>query len=356
MNLIASHPLTTVRLAMQVDNSIGAIKAGLMIWYLLIPGLRGRTIRKLQKSRKKIAELLTTKYSRDFGTIHDYLEISHEETWAKHYIGRYVVTKPWSFEDSAYWGKITNYTITDNIVSPIEFEIKIDNGEKIAIPKNDYSIVLAEPQHKYISKNGDIVTLIDVEIKKGKLKRFNFSHDGKKLSLRSIGVNISELERQEYWLVYKDGVIQPWSLKNIQITENFATTSFSFGDQSQNEYSFTGNELIISVPPLFHVIKGKNWNVEKTLFNKLRELNEPFILYDKEDFDIGAPCKVNSLSDDIVEFLEGRSTRILSPQKIDAIILYYPFFLINMKKEMGIGNIISLKLMNRGTKTKYIGL
>jgi len=356
MNLIASHPLTTVRLTMQVDKSIGAFKAGLIIWYLLIPGLRGRTMRKLQKNRKEIAELLSTKYFRDFGTIHDYLEISHEETWAKHYVGRYVVAKPWSFEDITYWGRVTNYNITENIVSPIELEIITGKGVKITIPKNDYTIVFAEPQHKYISKNGDIITLEDVEIKNRKLKRFNFTHNGKKLSSRSIGVDVSDFERQEYWLVYKDGVIQPWNLKDIHLTEKFSTTSFSFGDQSQNEYSFTGKELIISVPPLFHLIKGRNWNIEKTLFDKLRELDEPFILYDKEDFDIGAPCKVNSLSEDIIDFLEGRSSRILSPQKIDAIILFYPFFLINMKKEMGIGNRISLKLLNRGTKTKYIGL
>lgn len=356
MNLIASHPLTTIRIAMQIDHSIGAIEAGLMIWFLLIPGLRGRTIRKLQKNHQKMAELLSEKYSRDFGSINDYLEITYEENWVKYYIGRYVLAKPWLSEGVAYWGKITDFHKTNNIVSPIELEIKTSDGNTVTISKSDYSIVLAEPEHKYITKKGKIVDLKNVEIEKGKFKRFHFNHNGKRISSRSIGLDLSDFKRKEYWLVYKEGIIQPWILKEVKLTEYFSTTSFLFEDQAQNSIHFTGKELAITLPPLMQMIKGKNWSIEKSFFELLKESNEPFILYDKEDFDIGAPCKVISLSDDSIEFLEGRSSRILSPNRIDALILDYPFFLINLKKEMGFGNILSLKLFNRGLKTKYIGL
>ncbi|MFX0171562.1 MAG: M48 family metalloprotease [Candidatus Hodarchaeota archaeon] len=356
MNLIASHPLTTIRIAMQIDHSIGAIKAGLMVWLLLIPGIRGRTIRNLQKNHRKMAELLSDKYSRDFGSIDDYMEITYEKNWIKYHIGRYVLAKPWLSEGAAYWGKITGYRITDNIVSPIELELETLKDVKTTISKSDYKIVLAEPQHTYFSKKGDVVVLEDVKIEKGKFKRFNFHHNGNKVTSRSIGLDISDFKRKEYWLVYKEGIIQPWTLKEVKMADKFSTTSFIFEDQSQNAVQFTGKELAITLPPLVQMIKSKNWSIEKSFFKLLKETNEPFILYDKEDFDIGTPSKVTSLTDNSVEFLEGRSSRNLSSNKIDALILDYPFFLINLKKEMGFGNILSLKLFNRGLRTKYIGL
>ncbi|MFX0208285.1 MAG: M48 family metalloprotease, partial [Candidatus Hodarchaeota archaeon] len=147
MNLIASHPLTTIRLAMQIDHSIGAIKAGFMIWMLLIPGLRKRTIKKLQENNQKLADLLSKKYIRDFGTIDDYLEITFEEYWAKYYVGRHVLAKPWLSQGTAHWGRITGFKRTKNIVSPIELEMQIQNGDTVNISKCDYTLAIAEPQH-----------------------------------------------------------------------------------------------------------------------------------------------------------------------------------------------------------------
>jgi Zn-dependent protease with chaperone function len=356
MNLIASHPLTSIRLAMQVDDSIGAIKAGLMVWFLLIPGLRKRTIQNLQKNHQKIAELLSKKYAKDFGTIDDYLDLTYEDTIPKYYINRHILAKPWLSNDSAYWGKVTSLKKTENIISPLEMEIETSNNTKVMISKSNYTIVLAEPQHKYFNKKGEIEVLDHVEIKDGKFKKFHFTKNGKKIRSRSIGIDIIEFQRQKYWLTYKEGVVQSQSLKDIELNENFKNTAFIFEDEKQNQYRLLGRELVISTPPSLQIIKAKNWPKEKAFFERLKELNEPLILYDKEDYDIGAPCKVHSLSDDNIEIIEGRTKRTLPYNKIDALVLDYPFFFINMKNEMGFGNILALKLFNRGLKTKYIGI
>ena len=105
------------------------------------------------------------------------------------------------------------------------------------------------------------------------------------------------------------------------------------------------------------MIYTKNWKQEKSFFKLLQKLDEPFILYDKEDIDIGAPCKIKEvMDDDTIELLEGRTQRMITPNKIDALILDYPFFLVNFKNEMGFGNVLTLKLFNRGLKIKYLGL
>jgi hypothetical protein len=357
MNLIASHPLTTIRLAMQVDHSIGALKAGFMIWMLLIPGLRKRTIKKLQENNQKLADLLSEKYIRDFGTIEDYLEITFEEYWAKYYVGRHVVAKPWLSQGTAYWGKITGFNRTENIVSPIELEMQIQNGDTVSISKCDYTLAIAEPDHQYFTKKGDIVVLDEVKIKEGKFRGFKFTKNGKTLTSRSIGLDVSEFQQLAYWLVYKEGKIQPWGLKNVLVHDNFKNTLFIFEDESQKEHEFTGRDLIISSPPIIQMIHAKNWNKEKFFFKLLQRLDEPFILYDKEDIDIGAPCKIKDIREnDTIELLEGRTHRTITPNKIDALILDYPFFLINFRNEMGFGNVLSLKLFNRGLKIKYMGL
>ncbi|MHA2226080.1 MAG: M48 family metalloprotease [Candidatus Hodarchaeales archaeon] len=358
MNLIASHPLTSIRLSLQLDDSVGAIKTGFMIWFLLIPGLRKRTIKNLQKNHQKMSELLSQKYSRDFGSINDYLEITYEENWAKYFIDRYILAKPWLLEGEAYWGKVIAIHRTENIVSPIEIEIEMDDGSKIRAAKSDYSFVLAEPQHKYFTKKGNIVVLDQVQIQNRKFQKFNFSKNGKKISSKSIGIDLSEFRNQEYWLVYKEGMIQSWNLKDVIMKNDFKNTEFLLEDETQKEHKFLGRELIISSPPLFQMFYSKNWNKEKSFFKLLTTLGEPVILYDKEDIDIGAPCKIKTLSEDgnKIELLEGRTLRTLDPKKIDSLILEYPFYMFNFRNEMGFGNIFTLRLFNRGMKTKYVGL
>lgn len=357
MNLIASHPLTSIRLAIQTDQSIGAIQAGFMIWLLLIPGLRKRTIRRLQKNHEKLAELLSQKYTRDIGTIDSYLEITYEENWAKYYIGRYVLAKPWLSEGVAYWGKVTNYSKTENIVSPIELELEDYDGKIVKISKSNYMLAIAEPQHKYYTKDGKIAILDHVKIKNGKFRKFYFSYNGNKISSKSIGLDTSEFQQLAYWLVYKEGKIQPWSLKEVKLEKTFRESIFIFEDEIQNKLQYQGQDIVISSPPLIQMIYERNWAKEKAFFRLLQSLGEPIILYDKEDIDIGTPCKIKNLGDDdTIELLEGRTSRVITPNKIDALILDYPFYLINFRKEMGLGNILSLKLFNRGLKTKYIGL
>ncbi|MHA2073418.1 MAG: M48 family metalloprotease [Candidatus Hodarchaeales archaeon] len=358
MNLIASHPLTSIRLALQVDRSIGAIETGITTWLLLIPGLRKRKIRKLQRNRKQISELLSEKYSTDFGTIGDYLEITFEESMAKHYLSRTVLARPRLTDETAYWGKLTGITRTNNIVSPLELEIETTNGSHVRILKNDYEITIAEPQHNYIDKKGQIATLNHVSMKKGKFKKFHYLVNGKTTSSRSIGLDIVDFQNHSYWLVYKNGMMQPWNLKDVLIAEKYKDLTFVFEDDEKKEYQYLGKDLVVEIPPFLHMINPKNWKKEKLFFKRLYELNEPVILYDKEDIDIGAPIKITdvSLSNDEISILEGRTKKSLLSKKIDTLILYYPFFLINFRKEMGIGNIISLKIFNRGIRTKYIGL
>lgn len=358
MNLIASHPLTTVRLAMQIDHSIGAVKAGLMIWLLLLPGFRKRTIKRLQKNHAKFAELLSNKFSQDFGSIDDYLEITFEESAARHHLDHYVLAKPWLVDGTAFWGKITNYRLTNNIVSPIALEMETSDGTSVNITKSDYNIILAEPQHEYFTKEGRKVVLETVEIRDGKFRKFHFTKtNGQKYSSRSgLGLDLADLDRKDYWLVFKEGVLQPWDLKEVDIGETFSDSSFLFEDHTHTQYRMNGNELAVFMPPLLQMIKTKNWKKDKAFFNRLKRLGEPVILYDKEDFDIGAPIKITAVSESSLEFLEGRTLRNLPSNKLDALVLDYPFYLINIKKEMGFGSIIAFKLSNRGIQAKYIGI
>jgi len=358
MNLIASHPLTSIRLALQVDDSIGAFKTGIMIWLLLIPGLRKRTIRNLQKNRVQIAELLSIKYETDFGTIDDYLEITYEEQKTKNYLGRYVLAKPLLLDESAHWGKVVNIHKPKNIVSPLNLEIETSNDSNVMISNDDYDITIAEPQHNYITKKGKIVTLDHVSIRKGKFKKFHFTLNDKKISSRSIGLDINDFKNRNYWLVYKKGMIQPWRLKDVQITEKYENIKFIFEDEVENELSFFGRDLVIETPPFLHMINVKHWDTEKVFFERLKDSTEPILLYDKEDIDIGAPSKILDVSktEKTLEILEGRTKKSLLSKKIDTLVLYYPFFMFNFRSEMGIGNLLSLKLFNRGIKTKYIGI
>ncbi|MHA1994817.1 MAG: M48 family metallopeptidase [Candidatus Hodarchaeales archaeon] len=356
MNLIASHPLTSVRIAMQTDYSIGMIRAGLMTWTLLIPGLRGRSIRRLQKSHEEMALILSKKYSRDFGNIKDYLEITYEEESAEKIVNHHVLAKPKLKKDTALWGKVVEYKITGNIVSPIELELKMDDDTNITIQKSDYDFVIADPDQEYFMKSGKKATLVGVEITNGKFKKFIFSYKNKKILSKSIGLSLIAFEKTNYWFLYKNGSIQPWTLKDAIINDTFQNSSFLMEDDSQTEHHLLGKDLIVDLPPQIQMIKSRNWELEKHFFSRLKQLNESFTLYDKEDFDIGSPTKVLSISGDMIEFLEGRTTKKLAVNKVDALVLNYPFYFFNLRSEMGIGNILSLKMFNRGTQNNYIGL
>ena len=161
---------------------------------------------------------------------------------------------------------------------------------------------------------------------------------------------------KDYWFVYKNGFIHPWTFEEFQVGKDFHSSVFSFSDSNGERIQYTGRDLVISLPPLFQLIKSKNWKKEKDFFERLKALKEPFILYDKEDIDIGAPCKVIEISDMNIKFLEGKMEKERLSNQIDAIILDYPFHMINIRREMGLGNILSLKIFDRGIKSNYIGL
>jgi hypothetical protein len=356
MNLIASHPLTSIRIAMQTDHSIGMIRAGLMTWTLLIPGLRGRSIKRLQKSHEDMARILSKKYSRDFGNIEDYLEITYEEESAEKIVNHHVLAKPKLKKDTALWGKVVGYKITGNIVSPIKLELKMDDEKKITIQKSDYDFVIADPDQEYFMKSGKKAALTGIEIKNGKFKKFIFTYKDKTISSRSIGLSLAAFNKPNYWFLYKNGSIQPWTLKDVTLSDTFQSSSFLMEDKLKNEYRLLGKDLIVDLPPQIQMIKSRNWELEKHFFSRLKQLNESFTLYDKEDFDIGSPTKVLSISDDMIEFLEGRTSKSLAPNKVDALVFNYPFYFFNLRSEMGIGNILSLKMFNRGTQNNYVGL
>jgi hypothetical protein len=303
-----------------------------------------------------MARILSEKYSRDFGTVQDYLEITYEEEEAKKLLGQHVLAKPKIMDSLAYWGKIDSYQITSNIVSPLEYRLRLDDGKEIVIPKSDYELIIANPNQEYFSKSGKKVSFQKVEFKAGKFKKFHFTSNGKSISSKSIGISLNEFNKMKYWFLYKNGAIQPWVLKEVILGDTFQTSILVMEDENQNEYRFDGKELIIDFPPQIQMIKSKNWMVEKHFFSQLKTLNESFILYDKEDFDIGAPTKVVALSDDSLEILEGRTPKSIYPNKLDAIVLGYPFFILNLRGEMGLGSILSLKLFNRGIQSNYIGL
>jgi len=356
MNLIASHPLTSIRIALQIDPKISAFKAGIMIWMLMIPGLRKRTIINLQKNATKMADILSDKFSRDFGDINIYSEIVFEEAEFKSYLNRFIIAKPWRVDGSTYWGKVVDLRRNQNIISPFELKVEIETGNYVYVSKGDYNIVLADPNEKYFDKSGKIFTLKSVEIKKNKFHRFQFDHNGKTLLKKSIGLRIKDLEMKDYWFVYKNGFIHPWTFEEFQVGKDFHSSVFSFSDSNGERIQYTGRDLVISLPPLFQLIKSKNWKKEKDFFERLKALKEPFILYDKEDIDIGAPCKVIEISDMNIKFLEGKMEKERLSNQIDAIILDYPFHMINIRREMGLGNILSLKIFDRGIKSNYIGL
>ena len=356
MNLIASHPLTSIRIAMQLDNSIGPLKAGLMIWALLIPGLRKRTIKNLQKNNIEMAKLLSDKYSKDFGTVKDYIEITYENEEGNQLVGQYVLAKPKLLADSAHWGKIVSFTNTSNIVSPIEFEIEDSQGDIKKLNKGDYDFIPAEPGQEYFMKDGKLVTLENIKMKDRNFKKFIFTHKNKRITSGSIGLSLSEFKNLKSWLLYKNGAIQSWTLKEVEIKDSFQDSIFTLEDLEKNEHQFQGKEFVIDLPPIVQMIKQRNWKSEKMFFLRLSELGESFILYDKEDFDIGAPSKVLSVSDDSLEILEGRTSKNIESSKLDALVLGYPFHTLNLKTEMGFGSLLSLKLFNRGTQSKYIGV
>ncbi|MHA1227844.1 MAG: hypothetical protein ACTSPV_13945 [Candidatus Hodarchaeales archaeon] len=207
-----------------------------------------------------------------------------------------------------------------------------------------------------MTKKGDIVILKDVKIKKGKFKTFIFDKKGKDIQSKSIGLRVKDLDAKSYWLAYQNGCIQPWEFKKFELGSNFKSSLFTFRNETGEEISFSGKDVVIFSPPLIQFFKAKNWDKERKLFEKLKDLEEPFILYDKEDIDIGAPVKVKAISESSIQILDGNQLKNLVPKQIDAIVLDYPFYLINFKKEMGFGNIISLRVFNRGIKTKYFGL
>ncbi|MHA2363678.1 MAG: M48 family metallopeptidase [Candidatus Hodarchaeales archaeon] len=372
MNLVVSHPPTSFRMAAILSDDVSPLRLALLPILLLLPGTRKRNINKLRKSQQALSETLTAKYNSDFESIQNYIETTFTFGNLSKYIGRGVLFRD-RFNKAAFpiAGQLIDIQIVDNIADPFTFVVKTTNDEEKILPSHLYQFHIYEPFNKYILKDLSVVTLKEFKKVKNKL-RFIYENSKGDQTLKYLGIPLRDFLKMDNFIFQSRGKNYFLNLQSVNDTPinetNFSSETrisslrelkFSFNNHS-NEFEYKGKELNFSLPPIV-VIFYKRFKEENIQFVKhLAHKSIPVTLYSVKDPDIGIPCIIKRVQDTsesnlVIYQSPGESKEEqMTIKKLDAIVLRFPFVLVNPKSEFGVFSKLFLRISNKGDEMKYI--
>jgi Zn-dependent protease with chaperone function len=367
MNLIVSHPPTPFRIAAMVSDDIGSVRLALLPLLLIIPGTRSRNIKLLRRSESDFAELLTINYNKRFTSVDEYIHSTFAAETLMHYLNRKLLLISKLNKNQFYIGTLKATISSTNIVDPLALELETDNKNVLVNSKN-FSIQVYEPESTYIVKKKELLTLKSAEqTKSGKLV-YLYEKNSKEIKLNYLGVNFKDFLIENSFILQSRGTYEPLTLQTIDNKETTSNTisslkglnGVSFNFLSFNpgkEVNIIGNEMKINLSPIVLFLYKRFENENMALIRFLIKTKTKIVMYTSKDPDIGIPCELTNITEDKKVYYRGCGEikeDFLGLRQVDALVLRYPFKLIQSTAEIGIFSKLFDKILSKSSKLQNV--
>lgn len=322
-NILQSHPRTSYRIASLVDeNSNPMLKAFLPYRLLGFGFLRRRAIKEMNSVREAFKGAVDNTYVIDHGksALEEVLEFS---PWKEAYldlINKEVIGYN-RFDKKVYVGTFKEVSTSESASSPVEARIGEDVVDLALTDVKEYY-----PDTQYVAKNGEIMTLLGYHEDPTKGVLFTFQNNGTLedkepivLSFAKLGKPLrylKDLEEREIFL-FENGITKVVSLDSIIFGDSFKNSAIIIDNKE-----YTGNELIISFPPIGFEVRKSKLEEQRPVIEHL--INKKSLIYTKENFDVSLAGVPREITDDklIVEVADGKEE--ISLDTIEYVIYGHP--------------------------------
>ncbi|MFX1256143.1 MAG: M48 family metallopeptidase [Promethearchaeota archaeon] len=357
MNLIMSHPLSAFRIAAILDKSITPLKSALLPWFLIIPGLRGRWVKRLQGLKGEVDKLLTEKYVKDFAEVEEYLEtIWDRKILHKRLVGQNITAVPDFDEDPIVQGKVVDIRASKSIVTPIELLVQAETGE-VPVLLGNYTVYFTDYEEKYFLKGGKTAVLKDIwKNKKGKFRGFVYEANGKTFKKKYIGLPFKRIPKKgDKILISTRGTVELATLTDIQEGTNFKEFEVAIDSYSVKNKKFKGRELVAILPSFYINWSEKYKERQMPLYEWLAENQIPIEVYDASDLEISKQGIIREFKEEGFSLQLTKETQEdIQYNELETIYLSEWILLFYIRREVSIITRISMRLFQRGRKLRRI--
>jgi Zn-dependent protease with chaperone function len=289
VNLIASHPKTAYRVvALTEQEKLRPFKAAMLPFLLSIPYVRRKYVKELQSIRKNVSPVIDETFSDSYPKtgVKTYDTLTHLSYQYNYLKGKQVVAISKIDKKEFILGEIKNITTSNDITSPIKFDLKTESETK-TITTSDYDLHEFAIGQKQVFKNGKIGTIQEITSEgkfEFKAKLFeNGSEIIKEMKIPGIPVDYFEEVVGKNILLMQKGITRLARLDAIEFNDNSIANSkfvLSVGDQTK---TIGGDKFIIGFKPFdVYLKKGK----EEQQYPILESLTgKPISFQTKDDLD-----------------------------------------------------------------------
>ena len=382
MNLIVSHPPTAFRIAAILDpEAIGTLRLAALPILLVLPVLRPKNMSLLRRKRTEFNQLLTEKFCEDWKSVDSFVDVSFLKENSGFYIGRQIIAfEKYAKRPTPIFGTVTGTEVRNDISHPLQLSVRLQNGSTMMLDFKSHDVKIFEPGKLFLLKDMTIALLNDFQVSKNGRTVFTYKKADKLFQRGYVGAPLEDVlpserpiflhTRGKTFLVsfakINNENIQQWIMKNSNTSEtgmSFRNVEVEVNGTGRQELSILrGKDMIVSVPPFILPLHKKLSSENQLLINGLAEKSIALTMYSAIDPDIGIPLQFrrplpkNSQVDSGEEFefrMAGDETaHRVKMKQIDAIVVKFPYYLVQLKAENGFFSRLLMKMSNRG-EMKY---
>ncbi|MCG3217500.1 MAG: M48 family metalloprotease [Candidatus Heimdallarchaeota archaeon] len=353
-NIFVSHPKTQFRISAMVSDKVSPWKGAFIPYLLLIPGVRGKILKKLRAMRSEVRDAIDGFYYKEYGNEGSsrYSELTGLKSYYDKLNGSHIVAYDKVTSDLVF-GQISNILTSSSITAPIELEIT-SGEEKNVIKSTDYKISQASIDSSYVMKNGQFLTLKKFEIENEELI-FTFENgNGKEVKSDYIGRNLlffSKLEGEKI-IVYEDGINTVNTLSKVKLGTSYQDSTFTIernGDSTTRDLS--AKEWFVGFSPFGLSVNNKRLEEEMPLFEWL--VGKIVTFYTRESFDIGMLGEVKEVQENAIIYFTEDGEFTIDLATLEYITLSDHTIILIKKDHLSVSSKIGIWWSNRN-KHNYI--
>lgn len=321
-NILLSHPRTSYRITALLRDDISPIKSAFLPYRLLGLYKRKAALKQIQSIRKQAKKLIDATYIQDFGE--EAMQRVHEDepiyTVYEYLLNKTIVAFD-AISGTYFKGKVEKIEKSSEATTPLYF-ILVDGTR---VNPYEYTVKLYNPNEKYILKNGEIFTLIDI-VPKENDKELAFSGTIKEksttLTISNLGIPQAFLEELIGTKVYfhYNGNANLGNLTSIEWDSSWQRSSVTLTDGKGENHSLKGAKLSVAFSPIGVEFRREKRPEDFEILNHLKKKN--VALYSKDNYDVPEMGKITNTTDTSVQLENRDGEHSLELLKVDYVVSY----------------------------------
>jgi Zn-dependent protease with chaperone function len=337
-NVFQSHPRTVYRIAALIIPDLNPKRTAFYPYRLLGFFMRKKALKEISAVHEEFSALIDEKYESFYGdksldTVLEYMTWDH---MLNPLVNKKIVAYN-SITEDVISGEVTEIVKTNRTSTPYH---AIVNDKKIDMAT--YDVKLFKEGEKYFLKNGSIVIPNSYSQTEDGVVFTAGVEEDEIIKFDRLGHPLSFFENLvgNIVIIFENGLSRLETVQHIEFGESWADTQITLNDKT-----YSGNDLIVSFPPLGIELRKSKMKEQRNILEHL--INKNILLYTKDNVDISLAGRITEIKEEILIFEDGDGTQDVKLDRLEYIVFVEPTVELINKNHVSIFTKFLIKWSNR---------